>query len=187
MVSTVIFLSSLTHDINDTVWVDQFRLDKVCLIYATDSSTRFSAASIVFRVSLSAPVLGFKSIQLAQFWTPTYVTGDPAFNNAELVQILGTQHIVFIPIHAEATASIIFRANKASFSALFCITDQLSRITLRNVRRAGCLNLKLPVRFRQALSIWAYERIFQFIYATIVTSPVCDDIWKAHEELKGKQ
>lgn len=45
-----------------------------------------------------------------------------------------------------------------------------SKIPFRAIWPSGCSNVKQPVRFRQALSIWVCERLLQTDYATVYTS-----------------
>ena len=81
-------LSSLSRSFNELVCIDHFYLANLCLFHIMDTVSRYSSCSLVPSTSLNDAILAFESGWLNQFWPPTAVLGDAAFNHDECISAL---------------------------------------------------------------------------------------------------
>lgn len=96
--SRKVSLSSLTRAFNTVVCIDHLFLDQLCVFHAMDTTSRYSACYIPNSTSLIDSMLAFEASWLSQFWPPTEVKGDNAFNKTNFIEFLKCLGIEFRPV-----------------------------------------------------------------------------------------
>lgn len=79
--SRKVFLCSLNRELNNVVYIDHFFLDVQTLVHVMDATTRYSAALIMPNTLLKSAIMAVGTVWFGQFWSPTTVLGDDAFNH----------------------------------------------------------------------------------------------------------
>ena len=76
-------LSSMSRSFNKVVCVDHLHLGGSRVLHIMDSSTRYSAGTVVFTTSMQEAILGIEAQWVSPFWHPHTVLFDKAFDNQE--------------------------------------------------------------------------------------------------------
>ena len=86
-------LSTLNRSLNDVVCIDHLFLGNCSVIHIMDTATRYSVGQVVPDTSMTAAVLAFEAGWISQFWAPSNVVFDRAFENEEFRRYLSLHEI----------------------------------------------------------------------------------------------
>lgn len=85
----------LSKAFNETLCVDHFYLNQVCLIHFMDIARRFSVASIVDNNNISTEIQKFEELWVLLFWYPENIKRDSAFDGKEFKKHINDTSIQF--------------------------------------------------------------------------------------------
>lgn len=86
--SRKVYLSSTTRGSNEIVCVDHKLLGTVDIFHYMDSVNRYPVCSIVSTTSMDEAILAFENGYISQFWSPSAMQGDKAFDNTRFTDYI---------------------------------------------------------------------------------------------------